>query len=74
MAKHVYIVDLGELHGQRLEKLVAHYSFYDAETFASYLLRYGIDQVIRELEDEAAWEEAEKRSVPGHDLDDGIPF
>ena len=74
MAEYFYTLDLGQPYGPKLEELAAQASYDDVEVFAAMLLRFALDWLEQDLADAAAWEEAEKRSVPGHDLDDGIPF
>lgn len=74
MAEYFYTVDLGQTYGPKLQKLAAETSCEDVEAFAAMLLCRAVDWLEQDLADAAAWEEAEKEFLPGHDLDDGIPF
>ncbi len=74
MIEYFYTLDLGHVHGPKLEEHAARACFDDVEEFAAMILRHALDWMERDLADQAAWEEAEKEFLPGHDLDDGIPF
>jgi hypothetical protein len=57
MVEYFYTVDLGEVHGRKLERLAEKAGFDDMEAFAALLLAYAVDQA-------GAWDaETLKRAI-----------
>ena len=54
-------LDLGQLHGPKLERLAAQESFDDVEAFAAMLLRHAIDLEVKRLQ-------------PDKELGEALPF
>lgn len=66
--EYFYTVDLGELHGRKMERLAEKAGFDDVEAFAALLLAYAVDQAgAWDRENAQADDTAEPRSVGAGD-------
>ncbi|MCR9135735.1 MAG: hypothetical protein NXI27_07065 [Alphaproteobacteria bacterium] len=71
MAEYFYMIELGEIHGPKLDVLAAQASSDDVEEFAAMVLRYALDLMEAREQAESAYQALrDLRS----DMDDDIPF